>query len=233
MFDGTNGWAIASAEGVGDLAHRDELEAHSLFEVLERQIIPLFYDRAGARFPRGWITKMKASISSLGPKVMSSRMVRDYLEEMYEPAAAHHDALAANGHARARSLAAWKQRVGDAWPEVKVLSVESDLPSSPVDLGCESQVVVEVSLGSLGVEDVAVELLHGPVSAGDELSSVQVVRLELDPGSSGSRRDKAAAHRYRGSFRCEHAGRHGFALRVVPSHPDLAFPLEMGCVTWG
>ena len=94
MFDGSNGWAISSAEAIADVDHRDEVEANSLFELLERQIIPLFYDRGGGRFPRGWVTRIKASLRSLGPKVMASRMVRDYLSEMYEPIAAQSDALA-------------------------------------------------------------------------------------------------------------------------------------------
>src|SRR3984957_15158699 len=89
MFDGANGWAISSAESIADVGHRDEVEANSLFELLERQIVPLFYDRGGGRFPRGWVTRVKASLRSLGPKVMASRMVRDYLHEMYEPIAAH------------------------------------------------------------------------------------------------------------------------------------------------
>ena len=75
MFDGTNGWAIASAEAIADLDHRDEVEANSLFEILERQIIPLFYDRSGGRFPRGWVSRVKSSLQSLGPRVMASRMV--------------------------------------------------------------------------------------------------------------------------------------------------------------
>ncbi len=228
MFDGNNGWAISSAEGITDLAHRDEIEANSLFEVLERQIIPLFYDRSGARFPRGWATRMKASIRSLGPKVLASRMVRDYLEEMYEPTAKQSDLLAARGFARARELAAWKSRVLAAWPDVKVVDVDADVPAGPVDLGGEREVTVEVILGSLTTDDVAVELLHGPVVPGDELVSVEVVRLALEsPASSPS-----GAVRYKGSFRCDTAGRHGYTVRIVPSHPDLGSPLEMGCIAW-
>jgi starch phosphorylase len=229
MFDGTNGWAISSAEGITDLVHRDEIEANSLFEVIERQIVPLFYDRAGARFPRGWINRTKSSIRSLGPKVMASRMIRDYLERMYEPTARQSDLLAADGFGRARELAGWKQRVTSAWADVKVVDVDADVPAGPVDLGGEREVTVEVVLGTLTTNDVAVELLHGPVAPGDELAWVEVVRLSLDdrgaPPAQG-------AVRYRGSFRCDTAGRHGYTVRIVPSHPDLGSPLETGCVAW-
>ena len=247
MFDGSNGWAISSAEAITDVDHRDDVEANSLFELLERQIIPLFYDRGGGRFPRGWVTRVKASLRSLGPKVMASRMVRDYLNEMYEPIAAQSDALAADDYARARELAAWKQRVVAAWPEVKV-EVDPDPGVGSVDLGAECEVTAAVHLGSLTPDDVAVELLHGPVAAGDELTDTEVVRLmrirreaaEGEATATGGG-EPAAAHgghgrerlvRYRGRFRCDQAGRHGYAVRVVPAHRDLVVPVEMGCVAW-
>ncbi len=248
MFDGSNGWAISSAEAIADVDHRDNVEANSLFELLERQIIPLFYDRGAGRFPRGWVTRVKASLRSLGPKVMASRMVRDYLNDMYEPVAAQSDALAGGSYARARELAAWKQRVVAAWPEVKV-EVDPEPGERLVDLGADREVTALVHLGSLSPDDVAVELLHGPVAAGDELTDTEVVRLARAgdgrgggnngggdrgggiAGGDGSRGSRDAV-RYRGRFRCDQAGRHGYAVRVVPAHRDLVVPVEMGCVAW-
>ena len=108
MFDGENGWAISSAETYEDLARRDEVEAESLFDLLERQIVPLFYERYGGPVPRRWVRRVKASLRSLGPQVSASRMVRDYVEEMYEPAAVSADSLGAKGGERAKALSAWK-----------------------------------------------------------------------------------------------------------------------------
>jgi starch phosphorylase len=228
MFDGSNGWAISSADSITDLEHRDEVEANSLFELLERQIIPLFYDRGAGQIPRGWVTRIKASLRSLGPKVMASRMVRDYLGEMYEPIATQSDALAGDKHARARELAAWKKRVTAAWPEVKV-DVGPDPVVGLVDLGAEREVTAEVHLGSLSPDDVAVELLHGPVAPGDELMDTQVVRLERANGSTAG---PGGVVRYLGRFSADQAGRHGYAVRVVPHHRDLLVAVELGCVTW-
>jgi glycogen phosphorylase len=239
MFDGSNGWAISSAEAIADLDHRDEVEANSLFELLERQILPLYYDRRGGRFPRGWVSRVKASLRSLGPKVTATRMVRDYLDEMYEPLAAQSDGLAANGFARARELTAWKQRVRAAWPEVKV-EIDPDSFADTVDLGEEREVAAEVHLGSLTTDDVAVELLHGPVAAGDELTETHVVRLQwtgvgdraADRGAPPGRGPGTGVVRYQGHFSCDQAGRHGYAVRVVPAHRDLVAPVEMGLVAW-
>ncbi|HET9077474.1 MAG TPA: alpha-glucan family phosphorylase [Acidimicrobiales bacterium] len=248
MFDGQNGWAISSAEGITDVAHRDEVEANSLFEILERQIVPLFYDRSAGRYPRGWVTRIRSSIRSLAPKVMASRMVRDYVREMYEPTGRQADALSADGYARARALAAWKARVGAAWSEVKIVDVDGAELSGMVDLGGSREVTVSVELGSLGPDDVAVELLHGPVVGGDEMTDPQIVRLALDtrgtaPGASGAAGSPAGPGasegegrggvvRYSGRFTCDRSGRHGYTVRVVPAHPDLVQAVELGCVAW-
>jgi glycogen phosphorylase len=226
MFDGQNGWAVTSAESMSDLAHRDEVEANSLFEILERQLVPLYYDRGGGRYPRGWVARIKASIGSLGPKVMASRMVKDYVRELYEPTAVQATALADKGYVRARAVARWKHRVVAAWPEVKVLDVESDEQTGKVDLGGVRSVAVSVELGSLTPDDVAVELLHGPVVGGEELTQTEVVRLSLTPAA------RAAPYRYEGSFTCDLAGRHGYTVRIVPAHPDLVNPVELGCIAW-
>jgi len=117
-----------------------------------------------------------------------------------------------------------------AWPEVKVVDVDADVAGTAVDLGGERQVTVEVSLGSLTTEDVAVELLHGPVAPGDEISQAQVVRLQQQDADGAGKRSGLV--RYKGGFRCDTAGRHGYTVRIVPDHPDLVAPVELGCIAW-
>jgi glycogen phosphorylase len=226
MFDGNNGWQIASAESYGDV-RRDEVEANSLFEILERQVVPLYYDRGGDRFPRQWVARIKDSLSSLGPRVQASRMVRDYVRQMYEPMAKNAETLSAKGFAKAKDLAGWKRRVIDVWGKVAVLSVDIDSTALVTDLGATMQATAEVELGDLAPTEVAVELLHGPVSADDEMANWQSVRMELQGQGSGP-----GPTVWKGSFVCDNAGRHGFTVRVVPSHPDLSVPAEMGCMAW-
>jgi starch phosphorylase len=235
MFNGENGWAISSAETYDDLAKRDEVEAESLFDILERQIVPLFYERYGGPVPRRWVRRIKASLRSLGPQVSASRMVRDYVEQMYEPAALRADALGASGGARAKALAGWKQRILRAWPAVRVISVDTE--STLVDLGSSKKVEAVVALGQLDQRDVEVQLLHGPVGANEELQPAAVVTMDLvgldEPAAgAGDGGDGKNLHRYAGSFACEQAGRYGFTVRVVPSNDDLRTFAEMGSVTW-
>jgi glycogen phosphorylase len=234
MFDGRNGWAVTSAESYQDLGRRDEVEADSLFEVLERQIVPLYYERRGGeRLPRDWVHRVKESLASLGPKVQASRMVRDYVETLYEPIAARTDALSAAGDARARRLAAWKQHVIAAWPGVAVIRVDAEPGTVPVDLGGVREVTAEVSLGSLDADDVDVQLIHGPVAVNDELTDTEVISMKLvGPAGKGATAAGATLLTYSGRFSCDQAGRHGYTVRILPSHPDLAFPAEMGCISW-
>ncbi|HEX8803200.1 MAG TPA: alpha-glucan family phosphorylase, partial [Acidimicrobiales bacterium] len=224
MFDGDNGWAISSFEDVKDLARRDELEASALFELLEHQVVPLFYEGQGGSVPHGWVRKVKASLASLGPQVTASRMVGDYVERLYEPTAARADALSADGCARARSLAAWKRRVAGEWHAVHIEAVEAS--NAVAELGGERTVEAVVALGALTPDDVDVQLLHGPVGQADELTD----RVEVSMAPAGEADDDHL--RYRGTLDAARAGRYGFTVRVVPRHADLVSGAELGLAVW-
>ncbi|HJR26007.1 MAG TPA: alpha-glucan family phosphorylase [Acidimicrobiales bacterium] len=224
-FDGENGWAISSAEHEEDLERRDEIEAGSLFELLERQVVPLFYERWQGPVPRRWVHRMQRSLVTLGPYVTAARMVRDYAEQLYEPAAASADALSASGHARAKALAEWKARIAAGWSGVHVDHL--DLPGAVAELGVERTVEAIVSLGQLTPDDVEVQLIHGPAGQSAELTDPTIL-----PMAPAGQADDGHL-RYTGSFVCETAGRYGATVRVVPSHPDLASSLELGLVAWG
>jgi starch phosphorylase len=224
MYDGNNGWAIASAENETDLARRDAIEAESLFDLLEQQIVPLFYDRGPGPIPRRWVAKVKHGLRTLGPQVEATRMVKDYVSQMYEPAAERGDAMAADSWKRARVLADWKATVRDKWADVRIADIEAD--TAVVEVGDERQVSATVALGALSPDDVAVELIHGPVGANDELTDTETLTLQLVGPGDGD------VYRFTGSFRSRTTGRHGFALRVVPAHTDLDSAAEMGAVAW-
>ena len=223
-FDGDNGWAISSAEQVEDSIRRDELEAGSLFDLLERQVVPLFYERWQGPVPRQWVARVKRSLITLGPVVTAARMVRDYTEHLYEPTATQGDALAADGHSPARALALWKSTVTAGWSGIRIDHVELD--DAVADLGSERSVEVVVALGDLSPVDVQVQLLHGPAGQSQELSSPQVVTLAQVGPAEGDQ------IRYRGHFACLQAGRYGVTVRVVPTHPCLVTPTELGLIAW-
>lgn len=226
MFNGENGWAVASAENYTDLYKRDEVEASSLFDILERLVVPRFYDRKEGSVPTEWVKMIKNCLKSLGPQVSASRMLRDYLSQIYEPIAASADILHGEDYKGAKDLAHWKTRVRHSWGEVCVVDVENG-STSLANRGETKQVDAIIDLGGLTPEDVAIHLLHGQVGPGDELYDTQTVSMGL-VGTEG----KPGQFRYRGMFACELAGRYGFNVRVVPSHPALASFAELGKITW-
>jgi starch phosphorylase len=224
LFNGENGWAISSVEQLDDEERRDELEANSLFEILERQVVPLFYERFQGPVPRRWVRRMKTAFRSLGPEVTAARMVRDYVEELYEPTARQADRFTSDAFRPARDLAAWKARVLSAWEGVDILAVETEV--SVANLGADRSVEAEVALGTLSATDVQVQLVHGPVGQHDEIEHPTITAMTpVDQNGSGSLR-------YTGAFTCDAAGRYGFTVRVVPSHPDLITSIELGRVAW-
>jgi starch phosphorylase len=164
-------------------------------------------------------------MSSLGPYVTAARMVRDYTELLYEPTGTQGDALAADGHRRARELAGWKSRVKAGWAGAHVDHL--DLDASVAELGTERTAEVVVALGDLSPEDVEVQLIHGPAGQGEELVRSTVVPMR----PSGAAEDDHL--RYIGHFTCEDAGRYGVTVRIVPAHPDLVNPAELGLVAFG
>jgi glycogen phosphorylase len=213
----SNGWSIPSAESAASLEDRDRSEANALFELLEREVVPLFYDRPDNALPRRWIFKVKTSLATLGHQVMASRMVKDYTTDFYEPAARRADRMNID---EARSLAEWKQRVRTSWSGVKVADVAFE-GEEVADVGSTHAVSVAVDLGSLAASDVRVELIHGNVGLNDELIDTSVVAMS--PATNG---------RFAGQWVSARAGRNGFTVRVVPSHPQLANWAEVGTVAW-
>src|SRR6476620_1785965 len=146
-YDGTNGWAIPSADGVEDPDTRDDLEANALYDLIETEVTPRFYDLDESGVPSRWIEMVRHTLKSLGPKVLSTRMVREYVDRLYSPAAVSSRAMN-DDYAGATELAAWKSRVRAGWSEVKVDHVETEGLSDMPEIGGGMDLRVFVSLGS-------------------------------------------------------------------------------------
>src|SRR5271166_6705492 len=182
-YDGGNGWEIPSAAGVADPARRDELEATALYELLGKSVAPLFYERDPDGVPPGWAERIRHTFRSLGPKVQAERMVREYVSALYVPAAVASRNLAdAKGRfGPARELAAWKHRVVQAWPQVRIEHVETEADGQA--LGSALTVRVSVALGPLTPDDVMVEVVYGRPDDTDEIVSPSYAALAAEAGS--------------------------------------------------
>jgi len=223
LYDGENGFSIGSQQLRGDAYHQDAADAQSLFDLLERTVVPMFYDRTEGPLPRRWLARVRRSITSLGPQVLAERMVREYVTELYAPLAVRAEGLTADGHRRACQLAAWRQRLQSAWPSVAVAQVVTE--DGAAELGQERTVEARLELGGLTADDIRVELLHGAVRADGVLTEPQTLALNHD---ASDRRGGS----YRGTFAVDTSGEYGYALRVVPQHADLPGWSDTGLVRW-
>jgi starch phosphorylase len=258
-FDGANGWEIPSADGVEDEDRRDDLEASALYELIGHHVVPLFYDRDADGLPRRWMEMVKHTLSSLGPKVLASRMVREYVTELYTPAALASRALAGPAapgepYGTARELAAWKQRMIKAWPGVRVEHVEADAAvGGELRLGSRLSIRATIALGGIAAEDVTVELVYGRAGEDDEIIDARhAVLSPLDTAGPGDTAGPAGGDasgpaggdasgpaggdasggvvRYGGSVELDRPGPFGYTVRVLPRHPMLAVPADLGLV---
>ena len=222
-YDGENGWAIPTADGVEDAVRRDALEAAALYDLIENQVAARFYDRDERGLPVTWLEMIRHTLATLGPKVQATRMVADYVQHLYAPAAVAGRELVGAEFAGARELAAWKAAVRAEWPQVRVDHIESGVGEVP-QVGDELQVRAYVSLGALNAADVEVQVVHGRVTEADELTTLGIQALAHDETYEGGR------HAFGGYVTLDASGPFGYTVRVVPKHPRLASIAELGLV---
>ena len=225
-YHGDNGWAIGAGEEYEekDREYQDQVESASLYEIIEKEVIPLFYQRGPDGIPREWVKVMKASMQTVCPIFNTNRMVEEYAERMYLPAAIQYALLARKDFESARQLAGWKSRIQERWHEVRVLKVEANT-ASELEIGADLEVAVTVQLGSIQPGEVAVEILHGPMDKDGEILSGDALPLNYR-----SSHDSAAV--FVGAIPCHEAGRRGFMVRVLPFRRELAHKFETGKITW-
>jgi starch phosphorylase len=219
------GWAIGKGEDYSDRNEQDQVEAAALYDLLERDVIPAFYERGADRIPRRWVERMKASVVSLCPFVNTHRMVRDYVEGYYMKAHAQFRSLDADGARRVRELSSALERIRAQWPEVGVEKVE-DGPSDTVTVSSSMPVQATVHLGSLAPQDVVVELYVGRINGDGDL--VEGVPVGMQP--QGQPAGGSYIYTVQTSIEC--SGLHGFTVRVRPSHADLPAAFVPGLIRW-
>ncbi|WP_327095774.1 alpha-glucan family phosphorylase [Nocardia vinacea] len=223
MYDGENGWAIPTADGVSDEHRRDDLEAAALYDLFERTVAPRFYDRDGFDMPVRWVEMVRHTLQTLGPKVLASRMVRDYAVEYYAPAASAGKRASADEFAGARAVSEYRRRVEGAWPSVKIIQVDSaGLPDTPI-IGAELSLSARIDLGGLTPADVTVQAVLGRVSPTDDLSDTTTFPMPHTGSESG-------VDLFTVETPVPLSGAVGYTVRVLPHNELLASDAELGLV---
>jgi starch phosphorylase len=219
------GWAIGKGEEYEDPAYQDGVESSALYDLLESDVVPLFYARGVDGLPRAWVQRMKRSMRILSPAFSTNRMLWEYGERYYEPAARCYHRLAANGMERAKQLAAFTVALRSGWGGVRVESVEA-AQDGVHRVGEGFALTATIRLGTIEPEHVIVEAYFGPISAAREIREGRPVALALE-GSP-----KPGVYRFAGRIPCERSGMQGYGVRVRPSHPDACNILGIGLIAW-
>lgn len=219
------GWTIGHGEEYADPEQEAEIESGALYDILERDAVPLFHERDKDGLPHRWIKKMKASMEALGAYFNTNRMVSDYTADFYLAAGEKFAALSADAGARARALAEWRRRVHENWSAIRVEQIESNAEDK-LTVGDALEVAAKVHLGALSPEDVAVQLYHGWHNQEDLIANGESDTMSPDgDGPDG-------VYTYRCNVKCKRSGRRAFGIRVLPVHADLVHPFAPGPMLW-
>lgn len=225
-YRGNNGWAIGNGEVYDDIDYQNEVESRAIYDLLEKEVIPLFYDRGTDNVPRGWLGCIKASLQTLCPVFSSERMVEEYTTRMYLESFCQWEKLSADRMALATELARWKGEMHRLWPQVRIGAVEA-VATAEVPLGTLIPVTAELTLGAIAPEQLAVELYCGVLDSRGNIIGGELLPL-AHAGQSAEGNQLFA-----GEIECRFCGRYGFMVRVMPCHTELGPVYDQGLMLWG
>jgi starch phosphorylase len=219
------GWSIGQGETYESEAIQDDVEAAALYDLLEQEVIPLFYDRDSDSIPRRWVEKMKDVIMLNCPCFNTTRMVSEYATQAYFPVSDRYRSLIANNFAHGKALTTWHKKVFEHWYEMKIESVDVST-SSDIQVGQVVQVKARLSLGALAPADVQVELYQGEVNEQGEIINGQTTTMTYHGMDD---RNHAI---YLSETTYDASGFQGLSVRALPNHPHLSSPYACGLILW-
>jgi starch phosphorylase len=232
------GWSIGAGESYDDAGYQDIVESQAIYNILENEVVPLFYTRSSDGLPRAWIHRMKTTIKWVTPRFNTNRMTGEYTEKSYNPAAANWQRLTDEAMSRAKELSRWKSYIKSVWPAFAIKDVQIQVGNGQKDdrinikqprlkVGSQLDVRVLVKLGQATPQDVAIELYHGRIDSWGNIENGSVIRMEYREKS-----ENEGEHWFTGVMSCKNSGRQGLAVRVLPNNKDLVNPYELGLILW-
>jgi starch phosphorylase len=226
-YNGKNGWPIGAEIVDGSVEFQNEVDVESLFHILETQVIPLYYAKPDGRLPIAWLRLMRESILSVTPVYNTHRMVMEYSERLYEPAAEAYRALNANEGKQAVELSQWKNKMRRDWPQIRIRDVQLTHPDRVnIQVGDPLEVSARVDLGAIEPSEVRVQVYCGK---SQENSIVQPTIIEL---TRVEKLEQGGSFVFRGAIPSNESGAYGFSVRVVPTHRNLTQEHELRLISW-
>ncbi len=226
-YNGKNGWAIGAEIEDGTVEFQNSVDLTSLYQLLENQIVPLYYAKPDGKLPLAWLQLMRESIRSVTPVFNTHRMVKEYAERLYRPAAAAYQELAKHDCQAATDLSRWKAQMRKDWPQVQIYDVKiGNADRQNILVGETLDLSAKLHLGPVNPEHVQVEAYYGEIET-DGVRNPQIMRLQQSDQSDGN-----GTYIYKGSVPASESGTYGFSVRVVPTHPHLVQDHELRLITW-
>lgn len=224
------GFRIGSREDLPNADLQDKLEAEALYNTLERQVVPLYYQRNGRDYPQDWLAMMKASIVMAGKKFSAQRMVMDYTDLFYVPALRASAELSANNFSLNKEVTTWLDRISTSWDQIGIRDIKVPDVGPTVKLGQKIPVTMRVYLDSITPDDIRVEIISGRLSSQENLDSMTsvVARLSGDKGSKPS----DGVWEFSGEVTCQESGRFGVTARIVPQNEHLLHTKKPKLISW-
>ena len=220
------GWRIGNREEYNNLDYQDEVESRLIYETIEKEIVPLFYSRGEDKLPRGWITMMKNSMKKLGPIYNSHRMVQEYAKKFYFASFEKRVGLLKDNWAEGKEFSKWKTILYENWNKVRFLNITEEEKNGDLKVGLKYPILAEIELGDLTPNDVDVQIYYGKIDDGIEGTKSFVTMTNV------VKKIKTTKYTYRGDIECKETGQFGFTLRILPKHPLLINPFELGLIRW-
>jgi len=233
------GWAIGTGrESYKDPAYQDVVESQAIYNVLENEVVPLFYKRSADNLPRAWIYRMKQSIKGIASGFSTHRMLSEYTGKFYNSAISRWNSLSKDNMSGAKGLAAWRRGIEESWGDIVikdvdiqvrdgsgVIKLESKQPRLQVGLRLDVKALIK--LGKINPEDVSVEIYYGAVDVWGNIKDGSIVKMDVEK-TSGSKGE----YLFIGSLSCKDSGRQGLSVRILPHHPDMLDPYRPGMIIW-
>lgn len=227
-YNGKNGWAIGDDTFYENEYYQDNADSESIYNTLEKQIIPLFYDRDAGGIPVKWVNIMKESIKSVSYQFSTHRMVQEYNNKMYIPSMERFDRMTSDNYRLARELSDWKSHMEGNWQQVQIIAdrTMNQLKEQKALSGETITLTTNVNLGNIDPSSVKVEVYYGNIDKNNMIEDSKTEEMRM------IEKIDAATYRYSASINLTDGGEYGYTFRVVPYHPDLINRFDTGLVRW-
>ena len=227
-YNGKNGWAIGDDTFYGNEYYQDNADSESIYETLEKQIIPLYYNLDERGIPTKWINVMKESIKSLLSQYSTHRMVQDYTMKMYVPSMERTQRILSTHYEIVRNLSDWKLSIERNWPQVQIIADKTvnQLREQKSISGEEITISTTLNLGNISTSSVKVELCYGTIGKNNTIESPEIEEMKV------SDQLDASIYRYSANIKLLDGGEYGYTFRVIPYHPELINKFDMGLIRW-